>query len=147
MASIKEFMRKFTGTDEEEQVVDEQNYFDDISSMQRRRHDSDPSNYDREVSVPVTTQLKIVVFKPQKYEDGCEIIDYFKLRKAIVLNLDSTNKATTCRLLDFFAGATYATGGKFKRIGNAMYMLTPYDVDISGEIIEDLESAATTDMY
>jgi len=57
-----------------------------------------------------------------------------------VLNLESTNKDVARRLLDFLSGVTYAHGGKIKKVALSTYIITPYNVDILGDLIDELEN-------
>ena len=55
-----------------------------------------------------------------------------------MLNLDKTNKEVANRLIDFLGGVAYAADGDLKRISGTTYIIVPVNVDISGDIIEDL---------
>ena len=58
----------------------------------------------------------------------------------MVLNLESTDKDVARRLIDFLSGVAYAGEGKIKRISANTYMITPYHVDIEGDLIDELEN-------
>ena len=58
----------------------------------------------------------------------------------MVLNLESTNKDTARRLLDFISGVAYAQDGKIKKVAVSTYIITPYNVDILGDLIDELEN-------
>ena len=44
------------------------------------------------------------------------------------------------RLVDFLSGVAYAGEGKIKRVANSTYIITPYHVDIEGDLINELEN-------
>ena len=90
------------------------------------------------MSIPATTHLQVIVVKPEKYGDAAAIADHFKNKKTVVLNLDKTNKEVANRLIDFLGGVAYAADGDLKRISGTTYIIVPVNVDISGDIIEDL---------
>ncbi|MCL2698362.1 MAG: cell division protein SepF [Oscillospiraceae bacterium] len=94
------------------------------------------------LSIAATTHLQVIVFKPQKYSEAAEIADHFKNKKTIVLNLENTNKDVANRLIDFLGGVAYAGDGDLKRISNTTYMIVPFNVEISGDTIEELESSS-----
>ncbi|MCL2636865.1 MAG: cell division protein SepF [Oscillospiraceae bacterium] len=94
------------------------------------------------LSIAATTHLQVIVFKPQKYSEAAEIADHFKSKKTIVLNLENTNKDVANRLIDFLGGVAYAGDGDLKRISNTTYMIVPFNVEISGDTIEELESSS-----
>lgn len=96
----------------------------------------------RMMSIPATTHLQVIVVKPEKYSDAAAIADHFKNKKTVVLNLDNTNKDVSNRLIDFLGGVAYATDGELKRIANTTYIIVPVNVDISGDMIDELGSNA-----
>ena len=58
----------------------------------------------------------------------------------MVLNLESTNRDIARRLLDFLSGVAYANNGQIKRVANSTYIITPYNVDVMGDLIDELEN-------
>ena len=92
------------------------------------------------VNIRAATQLQVVLVKPEKFEDASAIADHLREKRTVVLNLESTNKDIARRLLDFLAGVTYAHGGKIKKVALSTYIITPYNVDILGDLIDELEN-------
>ena len=60
--------------------------------------------------------------------------------KVVVLNLESTNKEVSRRLVDFLSGVAYANNGQIKRVANSTFIITPYNVDIMGDLLDELEN-------
>ena len=60
-----------------------------------------------------------------------------------MLNLESTNKEIARRLLDFLSGVAYANEGKIKKVAISTYIITPYNVDILGDLIDELENTGS----
>ena len=58
-----------------------------------------------------------------------------------MLNLESTNKDVARRLVDFLSGVAYALDGKIKKVAISTYILTPYNVEIVGDLVEELENS------
>ena len=87
-----------------------------------------------------TTQLKVVLVKPERFENASEIADHLKEKRTVVLNLESTNKDVARRLIDFLSGVAYAGEGKIKKVAANTYIITPYSVDIMGDLIDELEN-------
>ena len=58
----------------------------------------------------------------------------------VVINLESTNKDIARRLIDFLSGVAYAGEGKIKKVAANTYIITPYHVDIMGDLIDELEN-------
>lgn len=92
------------------------------------------------LNIHATTQLKVVLVSPQHFEDASEIADHLKRQRTVVMNLESTSKDVARRLVDFLSGVAYAGEGKIKRVANNTYILTPYHVDIEGDLLNELEN-------
>ena len=58
----------------------------------------------------------------------------------MVLNLENTNKEVSRRILDFVSGVAYAQDGKIKKVAVSTFIVTPYNVDILGDLIDELEN-------
>ena len=95
---------------------------------------------DRVVNIHTTTQLQVVLVKPERYENATEIADHLKEKRTVVLNLESTNKDAARRILDFLSGVAYTNDGQIKRVANNTYIITPYNVDLKGDLIDELEN-------
>jgi len=92
------------------------------------------------VNIHATTQLQVILVKPEKFENAAEIADHLRDKRTVVLNLESTNKDIARRLKDFLSGVTYAQDGKIKKVAVSTYIITPYNVDIMGDLIDELEN-------
>ena len=92
------------------------------------------------VNIHTTTQLQVVLVKPDRFENAAEIADHLREKRTVVLNLEQTNKDISRRILDFLSGAAYAQEGKVKKVALSTYIITPYNVDILGDLIDELEN-------
>lgn len=95
---------------------------------------------DKVVNINTTTQLQVVLVKPDRFDLVSDIADHLRDKQAVVLNLESTNKDVARRLVDFLSGCAYALDGKIKKIAISTYIITPYNVDIVGDLIDELEN-------
>ena len=94
----------------------------------------------RIVNINTTTQLQVVLVKPDRFDLVSDIADHLRDKQAVVLNLESTNKDVARRLVDFLSGCAYALDGKIKKIAISTYLITPYNVDVVGDLVEELEN-------
>ena len=92
------------------------------------------------VNIHATAQLKVVLVKPDRFENASEVADHLREKRTVVLNLESTNKDIARRLVDFLSGVAYASEGKIKKVAANTYIITPYSVDIMGDLIDELEN-------
>lgn len=98
------------------------------------------SSSDNVVNINTTTQLQVVLVKPEKFDDASSIANHLRDKRTVVLNLESANKDIARRLVDFLSGVAYALEGKIKKVAVSTYIITPYNVDIIGDLIDELES-------
>lgn len=92
------------------------------------------------VNIHATTQLQVILVKPEQFDDASAIADHLNSKRTVVLNLESASKELSRRLIDFLSGVAYANNGQIKRVANSTFIITPYNVDIMGELIDELEN-------
>ncbi len=146
---LKRLARPYEDEEEDENEFDE---FEPVSRVERRDRpreatgspyatvDPEPRRNNKVVNIHTTTQLQVVLVKPDRFENAAEIADHLREKRTVVLNLESTNKDIARRLLDFLSGVAYANEGKIKKVALSTYIITPYNVDILGDLIDELEN-------
>lgn len=94
------------------------------------------------VNIHATAQLQVVLFKPEQFgEETCNIADELLKMHTVVLNLETTPKDISRRIVDFLSGVAYANSGKIKRVATNTFIITPYNVDLTGEdVMGELEN-------
>ncbi len=137
MGFMDKFREVMTGSEDDEEMNDIINKDDEISPFV-----SDESNVkkDRVVNINATTKLQVILVKPERFEDARGIADHLNQKKTVVLNLESTNKDISRRLVDFLSGVAYANNGQIKRVANSTFIITPYNVDLQGDLLDELEN-------
>ena len=95
----------------------------------------------RVVNIGSTGQMQVVLVKPDRFDQVSDIADHLRDKKAVVLNLETTNKDVARRLVDFLSGCAYALDGKIKKVAISTYLITPYNVGVVGDLVEELESS------
>ena len=126
--------------DFEEPVKESSRSLFDDRKDDRREDRRSQDRHNKVVNIHATTQLKVVLVKPERFENASEIADHLKEKRTVVLNLESTNKDVARRLIDFLSGVAYAGEGKIKKVAANTYIITPYSVDIMGDLIDELEN-------
>jgi cell division inhibitor SepF len=138
--------------DDEDEEYDEEEFTDirergDTGAFAERdrggasRGRSEDERRNKVVNIHATTQLKVVLVKPERFENASEIADHLKEKRTVVVNLESTSRDIARRLIDFLSGVAYAGEGKIKKVAANTYIITPYHVDIMGDLIDELESS------
>ena len=92
------------------------------------------------VDIHTTAKLQVVLKKPEHFDEAPAIADELLERRTVVLNLEVTAKDEAGKLLCFLSGVAYANGGKLKKIANNTYIITPYNVDVMGDLLDELEN-------
>ena len=149
---MKKIFNPYEDEDDYEEGFDDQDvspFVDDRDRRSDRDRDRDrdrrnTSSFDERrnkvVNIAATTQLKVVLVKPERFENASEIADHLKEKRTVVMNLESTHKDIARRLVDFLSGVAYAGEGKIKKVAANTYIITPYSVDIQGDLIDELEN-------
>ena len=121
---IKEF---FGFENEEGQISDDFQDFEteteESKPQERKAREKSEKKNDKIVNINATTQLEVVLVKPEAYADGSIVADHLINRRTVVLNLESTNKEVSRRLLDFLSGVAYAIDGQIKRVANSTFII------------------------
>lgn len=86
-------------------------------------------------------KMKLVLKNPERFEEAAEIADDLVEKRAVLMNLEACGSEESRRLIDFLSGVAYALGGKIKRVSGQAYILTPTNVDLVGDAVDELESS------
>ena len=134
-------LRKFAGVTGEDENED-MNYdpIDIASETKKEAKISAPKKDKNYMNINTTAQLQVVLVKPEIFEDAQEIADNLISKRTVLLNIENLNKDLSRRLIDFLSGVAYAQGGNIKRVANRTYIITPYNVDILGDVLESINS-------
>lgn len=92
------------------------------------------------VNIHATAQLQVVLVKPERFDDASTVADHLNSKRTVVLNLESANKDVARRILDFLSGVAYANDGQIKKVANCTFIITPYNVGIMGDLLDELEN-------
>ena len=82
---------------------------------------------------------EVVLFRPGSFNDTSKAADDLRSRKAVIVNMENVDKAMARRVVDFLSGCAYALDGKVKKIAQATYLFTPFNMDVVGDL-ESLQS-------
>ena len=150
MASVVEKIKKMWNPPEDEydEYYEEEQYEEKAEKVEsqpvssyRDSSSSAPSLFKRSpkvINMQNKSQLQVVVFRPVSFrEDTKEIAVSLINGNASVLNLEKTKDEESARILDFLSGVTFAQEGKLQKIATGTFIITPHNVDISGEDIFD----------
>lgn len=83
-----------------------------------------------------SSNSKMILVEPRVYAEAQEIADHIKNRRSVVVNLQRIQKDQAVRIVDFLSGTVYALGGDIQKVGVNIFLCTPDNVEVSGNISE-----------
>lgn len=151
MGLFKKFENFFNGPEEEDEELEmsgsrEDDKMDVLSKTKVIRDDLDEDTKvegkrgNKVVNIHATAQLQVVLVKPERFDDASAVADHLNAKRTVVLNLESANKDVARRILDFLCGVAYANDGQIKKVANCTFIITPYNVGIMGDLLDELEN-------
>lgn len=147
--TFRNFTNRVTGAAEDyddyednDDYEDDYDYYREESMPKKTVRTARYESNNKVVSIQTTAQLGVVVFHPENTSDAFAIADCLVDEKnTVVVNLENANKEVYRRVVDFLSGVAYASGGKIKSVAKRTYIITPYNVGITGaEVIDELEN-------
>ena len=95
---------------------------------------------------PLRRSMELTLVIPKEMSDAQQISDCLLDGKAVVLNMESIIHSDLAqRILDFTSGATYTLDGKLQKVSNAIFVVTPSSVDLSGDFHNVISSESLND--
>lgn len=85
--------------------------------------------------------MEVCVIKPTNVDDAREITETLLSGSTVILNLEGLDLEVAQRIIDFTSGATFAINGNLQKISNYIFLVTPTNVDISGDLQDLLNSS------
>jgi cell division inhibitor SepF len=83
---------------------------------------------------------KMVLIEPRDYAEAQDITDHLRNRRSVVVNLQRIDRDQGKQIVDFLSGAVYALGGNIQKIGASIFLCTPDNVEVSGNISEIMQN-------
>ncbi len=84
--------------------------------------------------------MEVCVIKPNSMEDTREIADTLLDDCTVLLNLEGIDVEVAQRVIDFSSGTCYALGGSLQKVSSYIFVLTPANVEISGDFQQILNN-------
>lgn len=133
-------LREFFSIDDEPEgneksnfeAVKEQEVPNNYGAQRSRRQNV--VSMDEKRSLKNDSNQNIVLFAPKTYSDVKEITDKLLINQAVIVNFTSIDDAQAKRIVDFLTGAVFAINGEIQRVDDAIFLVTPANYTISGEI-------------
>ncbi len=95
----------------------------------------------RQPSRRASTSMEVCVIKPTSVEDSREITETLISGRTVILNLEGLDLEIAQRIIDFTSGAAFAISGNLQKISHYIFLVTPTNVDISGDLQDLLNTS------
>lgn len=86
-------------------------------------------------------EMEVCVIKPRSMEDAREITETLLSGRTVILNLEGLDLEIAQRIIDFTSGAAFAINGNLQKVSNYIFLVTPTNVDISGDLQDLLNTS------
>ena len=152
---------------DDDEFFDDDDYDDDYEKKPKRslfhkEKEKDYDDYDDDYEVPAKTKssysnnkvtpmrqpsrrssvsMEVCDIKPNSVDDAREITETLLSGRTVILNLEGMDLEVAQRIIDFTSGATFAISGNLQKISNYIFLVTPTNVDISGDLQDLLNTS------
>ena len=153
MANFLDNIKRITGFEPEDDFDDydidleeeyEEEDDEEVAPVRQAAPAAEPKGQPRRgnvVNMPSKTTLQVVLAKPERFDDASAIADHLNEKRTVVLNLEAANRDVSRRLIDFLSGVAYANAGQLKRVANSTFIITPFNVSVTGDLLDELENS------
>ena len=116
-----------------ENMIDDEEVEDEVEDRKiwGRRNNS------KVLNMQATQQVKMVISQPTSFEQSEAICDLLKEKKSDIVNLEYVNKDIARRIVDVVSGAVHALDGHIQKISNSIFLIAPYNYDITNEMARE----------
>ena len=108
--------------EDEEEIIENRNFWNRRSKV---------------VNMPQSEQIKMVISQPTTFEQSEAICDLLKEKKSVIVNLEYVNKDVARRIVDVISGAVHALDGHIQKISNSIFLIAPYNYEITNEMARE----------
>ena len=140
-AVLNKFMNIFgLGSAEEAEEED----YEDVNEVYEEEELEEPKGLfgrkNNSKVVNMAQQVRMVIMQPTAFEQSEDICDLLKEKKSVIINLEYVNKDIARRIIDVVSGAAHALDGHMQKISSSIFLVAPYNYDITSETKEETKS-------
>lgn len=85
--------------------------------------------------------MEVCVIKPNSVDNSRDITETLLDGRTVILNLEGLDLEIAQRIIDFTSGAAFAISGNLQKISNYIFLVTPTNVEISGDLQDLLNTS------
>ena len=126
---------------EEDDEVEKKSFFKRSSEEEEKKTSSNSASISRFTTMrggkkSAGNSMEVCVIKPSSFEDAREIAETLLADRTVILNMEGLELGLAQRIIDFISGSCYAIDGNLQKVSNYIFIITPSNVDISGDLQE-----------
>lgn len=123
-------LMEFLGLEDEEDIYEEEQE-EDFPSRKKKSNNN-------VLSVHSQKKVKVVLHEINTYEETQTIADHLCSHRPVIVNLQRLDTLQARRVIDFLSGCVYGLRGNIKKVGSSIFLCTPENIDVLGDIEEFL---------
>ena len=147
--------------------MSEEEYLDDVDVQEEEEEDYAPrkrfsapkarqyeSSSDNVVDFKATSapaaggsKAHVVFKKVDSFADVGPVADVLNEKRIAILNLETCPTEEAVRVIDFLSGVAYANDATIQRVAGRAYIITPNNVPLSGELLDEVVNSATNGLF
>ncbi len=138
-----ESVKDMLGFGDYEDEYDEFDYEEEEEIEEAPQRESVFSRKNKVVSInPQSNQARIVVLKPKCFNNSTAVADELRRRRPVIVDVGALDPDEARRVIDFVSGTVYGIDGKMQKITSGIFVATPSQMDIMGEIVKEHDGFA-----
>lgn len=84
-------------------------------------------------SIPTQAPRQVHVVEPRIFDDAQDFADRFKGGVPVIVNMRLTETNHAPKILQFASGLVYGLNGRLQKVGEQVYLLTPFNMEVSAD--------------
>jgi cell division inhibitor SepF len=129
----------------EAEIIEEE---DEENASFEEPYSKNPKERGKLLSITNTNKpIKMIIIEPSTFEEVQAIVDHLKNKRAVILNLEDTDKAVARRIADFLGGAIYALEGTMQRVSGSIFLFTPAHIEVAVPLRTELKDKEKERIY
>ena len=128
------------GMDAEENEEEDYEEIEENEEEDNNRENKLWGRRNKVVSMPQPQQVRMVISQPTTFDQAEDICDLLKEKQSVIVNLEYVNKDIARRIIDVVSGAAHALDGHMQKISSSIFLVAPFNYDITSETREETKS-------
>lgn len=127
---------EFLGLEDDEDNKYEEEQEEVFPSRKKKNNNNNNNNV---LSMHSQKNVKVVLQELESYEQAQTIADHLCSHRPVIVNLQRLDAIQARRVIDFLSGCVYGLRGTIKKVGLGIFICTPENIDIQGDIEDFLD--------